>query len=133
MYEAQEPPKVHMLEDHAEKPEAAGHVQVAVSGSNSRRGPRPHPHTGGAVGRVAVGAIPVFLGICLSASSALAGEGVTASEAVAFRGLQWQDWAVVAVYGLFMIGLGVYYCRRQTTTEDYFLAGRKTRPLVAGI
>ena len=49
------------------------------------------------------------------------------------RGLQWLDWSVIGGYGLFMIGLGLYYSRGQKTTEDYFLAGRRTGSLVAGI
>ncbi len=49
------------------------------------------------------------------------------------RGLQWPDWIVIVGYGLFMVGLGFYYSRRQTTTEDYFLAGRRSGSLVAGI
>ena len=67
------------------------------------------------------------------ASCALAGEDAYASDSSVLRGLQWADWAVVGAYGVFMIALGVFYSRRQTTTEDYFLAGRRTGAWVAGI
>ena len=75
----------------------------------------------------------ILLSMCLPASHALAGDNADLSEASAFRGLQWVDWAVVAAYGAFMIGLGVYFSRRQSTTEDYFLAGRRTGSMIAGI
>uniref|UniRef100_UPI00404AAA53 sodium:solute symporter family transporter n=1 Tax=Cephaloticoccus sp. TaxID=1985742 RepID=UPI00404AAA53 len=32
-----------------------------------------------------------------------------------------------------LIGIGIYYSRRQTTTEDYFVGGRSISPFLAGI
>jgi len=50
-----------------------------------------------------------------------------------FRGLRWLDWAVIGLYGAFMLGIGVYYSRRQTSTEEYFLAGRSMNAHIVGI
>ena len=75
----------------------------------------------------------VFASMVLSASTALADEGVAMDEPTAFRGLQATDWVVVAGYGVFMVLLGLFYSRRQSTTEDYFLAGRRTGALIAGV
>ncbi len=50
-----------------------------------------------------------------------------------FRGLQTVDWIVIGVYGVSMIGLGWFYSRRQSSTEEYFLAGRRTKSFIAGI
>ena len=50
-----------------------------------------------------------------------------------FRGLQPLDWLVICGYGLFVIALGWFYSRRQSSTEEYFLAGRRTGALIAGI
>ena len=75
----------------------------------------------------------VCLGMVWPASCALAGEDTRFSETAALRGLQWADWIVVFAYGAFMIGLGIFCSRRQATTEDYFLAGRRTGSLIAGV
>lgn len=50
-----------------------------------------------------------------------------------FRGLGWVDWFVVAAYGVFMLGVGWYYSRRQTDTEEYFLGSRSLGSFVIGI
>ena len=50
-----------------------------------------------------------------------------------FRGLGWLDWFVVAAYGAFMLGVGWYYSRRQTNTEEYFLGSRSLGSFVIGI
>ena len=49
------------------------------------------------------------------------------------RGFGVIDWAVVLIYALALIGIGVYYSRRQTTTEEYFVGGRSISPFLAGI
>lgn len=49
------------------------------------------------------------------------------------RGLQPADWFVVGLYAVGMLGIGGYYARRQSTTEEYFLAGRNMRPSAVGI
>ncbi len=50
-----------------------------------------------------------------------------------FKGLQWLDWVVICLYGAFMLGIGAYYSRKQTSTEEYFLASRNMNPYVIGI
>ena len=50
-----------------------------------------------------------------------------------FRGLGQLDWAVIGLYGAFMLGIGWYYSRRQTSTEEYFLGSRRLNPTLIGI
>ena len=49
------------------------------------------------------------------------------------RGLQWPDWLAVALYAALVLGIGLYYSRLQTSTEEYFVASRNMRASVAGI
>lgn len=49
------------------------------------------------------------------------------------RGFSSIDWAVVIVYALALIGIGIFYSRKQTTTEEYFVGGRSVAPFLAGI
>lgn len=49
------------------------------------------------------------------------------------RGLGWPDWTVIGLYGGFMIGVGWFYSRRQTSTEEYFLGSRRMKPFAIGI
>ena len=50
-----------------------------------------------------------------------------------FRGLSLPDWMVIGLYAAGMIGIGLYFVRRQKSTEEYLLGGRRVNPLVAGI
>ncbi|MCL5098022.1 MAG: sodium/solute symporter [Candidatus Omnitrophica bacterium] len=43
------------------------------------------------------------------------------------------DWLVIAVYGMFMLGVGWYYSRRTTTADDYLLGGRNMRSWTVGL
>ncbi|MEO6003684.1 MAG: hypothetical protein ABIZ04_27170 [Opitutus sp.] len=43
------------------------------------------------------------------------------------------DWAIVVACGFLLLGIGLYYSRRQRTTEDYFVAGRNQHPILAGV
>ena len=49
------------------------------------------------------------------------------------QGLQILDWSLIALYALFTIGLGVYFGRKQTSTEEYFVGGRNINPLLIGV
>jgi len=49
------------------------------------------------------------------------------------RGLGLVDWAVLLGYALALIGLGVFYSRRQGTAEEYFVGSRSVSPFLAGI
>jgi SSS family solute:Na+ symporter len=48
-------------------------------------------------------------------------------------GLTSVDWIIIAVYFVFIIGLGFYLKRFTRTQEDFFIAGRKNSAWVAGI
>ena len=48
-------------------------------------------------------------------------------------GLSPLDFAVLAVYGLVVVGIGAWANRRQKTTEDYLLGGRRMRWWAVGI
>jgi SSS family solute:Na+ symporter len=43
------------------------------------------------------------------------------------------DWIVIALYLLGMIGVGVYYSRRNDTTEEYLLGGRRMKSWTVGL
>lgn len=49
------------------------------------------------------------------------------------RGLQWIDWTVIGLYGAFMLGIGWYYSRRQTSSEEYLVAGHSMGSVAVGI
>ena len=48
----------------------------------------------------------------------------------AFGGL---DWAIVVACGFLLLGIGFFFSRKQKTTEDYYVAGRRQNPVIAGI
>ena len=43
------------------------------------------------------------------------------------------DWMVIAAYACGMLAIGWYYSRRNVTTEDYLLGGRRMRPFSVGL
>jgi SSS family solute:Na+ symporter len=43
------------------------------------------------------------------------------------------DWSIVVAYGLLMVGVGWYYSRRTSTTEDYLLGGRRMASSAIGL
>ena len=47
--------------------------------------------------------------------------------------LQLVDWVVIAVYFVFIIGIGLYLKRFTKSGEDFFMAGRKNSSWVAGL
>ncbi len=47
--------------------------------------------------------------------------------------LSWIDWSIIALYFVFVLGIGVYLKKFTGTGEDYFLAGRKNSAWVAGL
>ncbi|MBN2355470.1 sodium:solute symporter family protein [candidate division KSB1 bacterium] len=47
--------------------------------------------------------------------------------------MSWIDWLIIAVYFIFIIGIGIYLKRFTGTGEDFFLAGRKNSAWVAGL
>ncbi len=49
------------------------------------------------------------------------------------RGLRWPDWIVIVIYVILMLAIGVYYSKRQKTSEDYLVGGRQINSFVSGI
>jgi SSS family solute:Na+ symporter len=43
------------------------------------------------------------------------------------------DWVVIGAYGVSMLLIGLYYSRRNKTSEDYLLGGRQMKPTAVGI
>ncbi len=43
------------------------------------------------------------------------------------------DWAVIALYGAGLLGVGWYFSRRTTTREEYLLGGRRMRSTAVGL
>ena len=50
-----------------------------------------------------------------------------------FRGIRWPDWAVIVAYGAAMLGIGWYFSKRQKTSDDYLVGGRRVNSFVSGI
>ena len=48
-------------------------------------------------------------------------------------GLQAVDWIIIALYAAGTIGLGWYYGRRQTSTQEYFVGDRQMNPILIGV
>jgi len=74
----------------------------------------------GVVGLAGMAALP---------ASALA----AGAEASPPRGFGIADWLVLVVYAAALMGIGYYYSRRQTTTEEYFVGSRRLSPMLVGI
>ncbi|MEZ6191296.1 MAG: sodium/solute symporter [Phycisphaerales bacterium] len=43
------------------------------------------------------------------------------------------DWIIIALYGLGMVWVGVYYSRKTNSSEDYLLGGRDMKPSAVGL
>ena len=43
------------------------------------------------------------------------------------------DWVVLAGYLCVVLGIGIYFSRRNTSTEEYFVGGRRFRGWVIGL
>ncbi len=48
-------------------------------------------------------------------------------------GLQPLDWGIIVLYGLSTIGLGVYFSRKQESTEEYFVGSGTMNPVLVGV
>ena len=76
--------------------------------------------------------IPVLLVACVL-PDVVFGEQTVRSISEGQRGLQDLDWIMIALYASIVIGIGWYYSRKQTTTEEYFLCSRSMGSIVIGI
>jgi solute:Na+ symporter, SSS family len=74
--------------------------------------------------------ICLFVILLINPSVAWAANTVDASPN---RGLGSLDWLVIFIYFAALIGVGLFYGRRQKTTEDYFVGGRRVSPFLVGI
>src|SRR5579859_5029724 len=54
-------------------------------------------------------------------------------NSVSHSGFHALDWIVLAAYALALLWIGFHFARRQRTTEEYFTANRRVRPIFAGI
>lgn len=52
---------------------------------------------------------------------------------VLVNALGWLDWLVIAIYLAAMLAMGVWFARKKTSTEEFFLAGRRIPWWAAGI
>ena len=43
------------------------------------------------------------------------------------------DWLVIALYGIGLLAIGIYYKRKTKTTDDYMLGGRKMKSWSVGL
>jgi solute:Na+ symporter, SSS family len=84
--------------------------------------PRPHPFSRHWIRGLS-------LPLLIAPLTSLAAEKVDAPA----RGFSGLDWGVVIFYALALIGIGLFYSRRQTTTEEYFVGSRSVSPFLAGI
>ncbi len=48
-------------------------------------------------------------------------------------GLQFVDWVIIAAYALSTIGLGIYFARKQNSTDEYFTGGGKMGSFFIGV
>jgi len=62
-----------------------------------------------------------------------AANGLLRIERRQHRGLSGLDWAIMALYGAAMLGVGWMASRRQKSSEEYFVAGRTMKPFMIGI
>ena len=64
---------------------------------------------------------------------ACASDGTATSIPVIGHGLHPLDWLIIAIYAVSTIGLGVYFGRRQKSTDEYFVGSGHMNPLLIGV
>ena len=74
--------------------------------------------------------ILIFMVICCKSVVCCAAEP---GEAVRPSGLAAVDWFIMVIYAMGTIGLGWYYSRRQSTTDEYFVGGGNMHPALIGV
>jgi len=75
-----------------------------------------------------------FFWFALNTCPALADTAtVVERSSTAPRGLQLIDWGIIGLYAIATICLGVYYGRKQESTEEYFIGSGNMNPLIVGV
>jgi len=64
-----------------------------------------------------------------SVSTAAAEPGMPVEQ----PGLHWLDWCVIVLYAAGTIALGVYFSKRQKSSDEYFTGGGNMNPLLIGV
>lgn len=80
--------------------------------------------------------IPLATGCLLSLCGTALAQPIAdtaASQQPPPMGLHWVDWLLIALYALATIGLGVYYGRQQTSTDEYFRGSGHMNPILIGV
>ena len=72
-----------------------------------------------------------FAGPGMTASAAESGSG---EQTVTLRnGLAAIDWLIIATYAVSTIGLGWYFSRKQSSTQEYFIGSGHMNPVLVGV
>jgi len=72
--------------------------------------------------------------VILNASPVFAGTIAVAEPSSAVpRGLQLIDWGIIGLYIMVTICLGIYYGRKQESTEEYFIGSGNMNPILIGV
>jgi SSS family solute:Na+ symporter len=59
--------------------------------------------------------------------------GILQESDDAAQGLVFLDWTFIAIYAMATIGLGVYYSRKQSSPDEYFVGNRNMNPFFVGV
>ena len=71
--------------------------------------------------------------ICLLTGSEVAHGQDGSAAASEPAGLQALDWALIVLYAITTIGLGLYFSRKQRSTEEYFVGSGNMNPFLVGV
>jgi len=66
-------------------------------------------------------------------AGSLTAEAAEQGASVEQPGLHWLDWCVIALYAVGTIALGVYFSKRQKSSDEYFTGGGNMNPLLIGV
>lgn len=74
--------------------------------------------------------VPAISGLCWGQAFPVRLASVSLVDAPTLSAL---DWWVIVLYGALMMGIGMFYSRKNKTREDYLLGGRRMNPVAVGI
>lgn len=77
--------------------------------------------------------IALLSGLLLLLPTVCLGAETTGESGEELRGLAAIDWAIIGLYVAATLGLGWWYSRRQTSTEEYFVGSGKMNPFLVGV